>query len=413
MRPQFQGAVGSAKLSIDRESSTAALGGAASTLSGAPIQFAVQGEDFEALDRVSTELVSLFQQISGAIDVDRSIKPGKPGQVIVLDRARASDLGVTSAQVGTTVRMLINGERAGAFRAGDQDLDIIVRLADSDRADSSSILRLPLLTSRGNQVPLATVASVVESSQPGQINRENRQRQVLVGANYLGRSADAVLSDARAIVASLDLPEGVTIQVTGQTKYQDEMFSSFGMALGLAVLFVYMILASQFGSFVHPFTIMLALPFSIVGALLSLFVLRFSFDMLAMIGIILLMGLVTKNSILLVDFINQLRRRGVAVRDAILEAGPIRLRPILMTTLAMIFGMIPAAVGIGAGSELRQPMGIAVIGGLITSTLLTLVVVPVAYSLITDLGRLLRRSAKVGTQEVNGIQVERVTEEAR
>jgi HAE1 family hydrophobic/amphiphilic exporter-1 len=191
------------------------------------------------------------------------------------------------------------------------------------------------------------------------------------------------------------------------------MFSSFGMALGLAVLFVYMILASQFGSFVHPFTIMLALPFSIVGALLSLFVLRFSFDMLAMIGIILLMGLVTKNSILLVDFINQLRRRGVAVRDAILEAGPIRLRPILMTTLAMIFGMIPAAVGIGAGSELRQPMGIAVIGGLITSTLLTLVVVPVAYSLITDLGRLLRRSAKVGTQEVNGIQVERVTEEAR
>jgi len=397
LRPQLQQAADGAKITINRQSGSAGFAGgsAMAALSGAPIQFAVQGEDFQALDQVSADLVSRFRQIPGAIDADRSLKTGKPGRTIVLDRARATDLGVTAAQVGTTVRALLNGERASTYRAADKDLDIIVRLAESDRADPSSLLRLPLMTARGNQVPLSTVASVVASSEPNQINRENRQRQVLVGANYLGRSVGEVLADAKAAVASLDLPPGVTVRVTGQTKYQDEMASSFGMALGLAVLFVYMILASQFGSFVHPFTIMLALPFSIVGALLSLFALRYNFDMLAMIGLILLMGLVTKNSILLVEFINQLRRRGLGVREAILEAGPIRLRPILMTTLAMIFGMVPVAAGLGAGSEMRQPMAVAVIGGLVTSTLLTLVVVPVAYSLIADLTRLVVRSAPV------------------
>jgi HAE1 family hydrophobic/amphiphilic exporter-1 len=197
----------------------------------------------------------------------------------------------------------------------------------------------------------------------------------------------AVQAEARAIVNSMELPPGISIRVGTQQRYQDEMLASLGLAFGLSVLFVYMILASQFGSFVHPFTIMLALPFSVVGALLALFISHFNFDMLAAIGLILLMGLVTKNSILLVDFTNQLRRRGYAVREAILEAGPIRLRPILMTTLSMICGMLPVAFGLGAGSELRRPMGMAVIGGLITSTLLTLVVVPVVYSLIAGLSR--------------------------
>ena len=402
LRPQFEQALGGIKLAVDRQSST--MGGGGSSASGAlrnwPIQFAVQGDDFKALDQVSAELVSRFQRIPGAIDADRSSKPGKPGQAIVLDRAKATDLGVTTAQAGSTVRSLINGDRAGTYRASDRDLDIVVRLAEADRADPSSLLRLPIVTARGSQIPLGQVASVVESTEPTQISRENRQRQVIVGTNYLGRSVGEVQADARAAVAGMQLPEGVRVKVAGQQVYQEEMLSSLGLALGLAVLFVYMILASQFGSFVHPFTIMLALPFSIIGALLALFVFRFNFDMLAAIGMILLMGLVTKNSILLVEFTNQLRRRGLGVREAILEAGPIRLRPILMTTLSMIFGMIPVAVGFGAGSEMRQPMGVAVIGGLVTSTLLTLVVVPVAYSLIADLSRLVAgraREAEAGT----------------
>jgi hydrophobic/amphiphilic exporter-1 (mainly G- bacteria), HAE1 family len=402
MRPQLQQSLVGVKYTINRQSSSP--GGGGSAMGGSqsqPISFAVQGNDQQALDRVSAELVARFQQIPGAIDVDRSTKPGKPSQAIVLDRAKATDLAVSTAGVGSTIRALVNGTTAGTFRAGDKDLNIVVRLEEADRADPSSLLRLPVMTTRGNLIPLSQVASVVESSEPNQIRRENRLRQITVGANYLSRDMAAVQAEARAIVNSMELPPGVSIKVGTQQRYQDEMLGSLGLAFGLSVLFVYMILASQFGSFVHPFTIMLALPFSIVGALLALFVSHFNFDMLAAIGIILLMGLVTKNSILLVDFTNQLRRRGYAVREAILEAGPIRLRPILMTTLSMIFGMVPVAVGLGAGSELRRPMGMAVIGGLITSTLLTLVVVPVVYSLIAGLSR-----------RVTGSSVDVTTEQA-
>jgi HAE1 family hydrophobic/amphiphilic exporter-1 len=229
---------------------------------------------------------------------------------------------------------------------------------------------------------------------------------VIVAAGYLGNDVGEVLSRARTVADSMELPPGVTIKVSGQSENDDEMFSSLLLALGLSILFVYMILASQFGSFVHPFTIMLALPLSLVGAFLALFATGFNFDMLAMIGLMLLMGLVTKNSILLVEFINQRRRAGLSTRDAILEAGPTRLRPIVMTTLAMIFGMLPAALGTGAGSEMRQPMGVSVIGGLITSTLLSLVVVPVVYSLLDDLGLWVRgrvrRGVPLATVEPDG-----------
>ncbi|MHB1417337.1 MAG: efflux RND transporter permease subunit, partial [Chloroflexota bacterium] len=374
LRPELAQALGDTKFSVDQQSTTAVLGSslAAGALEGRPIQFAVLGDDFAALDRVSAALVVRLGEIPGAVDIDRSIKASRPERAIVVDQAKAASLGVTKAQVGTTVRALVNGEQAGTYRAGDQDTDIVVRLAEADRSSPAAILRLPIVTPLGAQVPLSSLASIVQSSAPSQIERENRQRRVVVGAGYLGRDMGEVLADARAAVAAMDLPAGVSVGVSGQAKYQDEMFSSLGLALGLSVLFVYMILASQFGSFVHPFTIMLALPFSVVGALLALYARGFSFDMLGMIGIILLMGLVTKNSILLVEFTNQLKRRGLSTREAILEAGPIRLRPILMTTLAMIFGMIPVAAGVGAGAELRQPMGVSVIGGLVVSTLLTL-----------------------------------------
>ena len=393
LRPELAQALGDTKFSVDQQSTTAVLGNsiAAGALEGRPIQFAVLGDDYATLDRVSADLVARLSQIPGAVDIDRSIKASRPERAIVVDQAKAASLGVTKAQVGTTVRALVNGEKAGTYRADGQDTDIVVRLAEADRSSPAAILRLPIVTPLGAQVPLSSLAGIVQSNAPSQIDRQDRQRRVVVGAGYLGRDQGEVLANARAAVAAMDLPAGVTIEVSGEAKYQDEMFSSLGLALGLAVLFVYMILASQFGSFVHPFTIMLALPFSAVGALLALYVGGFSFDMLGMIGIILLMGLVTKNSILLVEFTNQLKRRGLSTREAILEAGPIRLRPILMTTLAMIFGMIPVAAGIGAGAELRQPMGVAVIGGLVVSTLLTLVIVPVAYSLIDDLGRIVRR----------------------
>ena len=405
VRPEVEKALGDARFTIDRESSAETFGEpAASAIRSQPIQFSVQGEDFELLDQVSADLVERLRQVPGAVDVDRSIREGRPSRQIVLDRAKASDQGLTTAQVGMTVRALVDGERAGTYRSDGQSLDIVVRLAAGDRDSPDDVLRLPMVTSRGTRVKLSEVASLVDSTEPAQIDRENRQRQVLVGAQFLGRDLGSVTADARAAAMAMSLPVGAVVKVSGEGKYQDEMFASLGLALELSVLFVYMILASQFGSFVHPLTIMLALPFSVVGALLSLFVAGFGFDMLGMIGMILLMGLVTKNSILLVEFVNQLRARGLDTRQAILEAGPIRLRPILMTTLAMIFGMVPVAAGFGAGSEMRQPMGVSVIGGLITSTLLTLVVVPVAYSLIDDLSRLVTRRRREAASEAGGAE---------
>jgi hydrophobic/amphiphilic exporter-1 (mainly G- bacteria), HAE1 family len=394
MRPTLSNALPGVKLSYNTQSAAAgALGSAAaSAMTSLPIQYKIQGPDFAKLDQVSQDVAARLAAVPGIVDVDRSSREGGPQQAIVLDRARATDLGVSASQVASTMRTLINGDKAGSFQSADRDMDIVVRLAASDRDDLSKVLQLPISTSRGSQIPLSTVAGLLPSTESAKIDRENRQRQVLVAANATGNNTGPALAQAKAAVASVQLPDGVSIKEGGDAASMTESFSSLGLAMALSVAFMYMILASQFGSFVHPFTIMLALPFSIIGALLALVLAHFSLDSLAMIGMILLMGLVTKNSILLVEFTNQLRRRGLGTRDAILQAGPVRLRPIMMTTLSMICGMLPVAVGFGAGSELRQPMGVSVIGGVITSTVLTLVAVPVAYSLIDDLGNwILRR----------------------
>ena len=393
VRPELVAAIPGAKVMVEKQATTAIFGSSAAigSVRGRPIQFSVEGPDLAELDRISAELVDRLKQVPGLTDVTRSLKEGRPQRVITLDRDRATDLGVSTAQVGSTIRTLVNGEAAGSYRDADKDIDILVRLTEADRDDPDKILQLPVFTTRGAVLPLSAVARAAPSTEPNQIDRQNRQRQILVGGGFTGRDMGVVLERAREAANSIPLPAGTIIRLSGDAKYMDEAFDWLNLAISFSVVFVYMILASQFGSFIQPFVIMLALPFSVVGALVALLMARFSLDMLAMIGMILLMGLVTKNSILLVEFTNQLKRRGLSTRDAILEAGPIRLRPIMMTTLAMIFGMIPVAIGFGAGSELRQPMGVSVIGGLITSTLLTLVAVPVAYSLIDEAGQKLTR----------------------
>ena len=352
-----------------------------------PFQLSVQGSNFADLDAASARVAEMLQRIPGVVDVDRSLRPGRPEVQVQVDRTRAADLGISTAQIGSTVRALVNGEAATKYTQGDKELDVLVRLRPEDRERTDDIAQLPLLTPRGAQVPLSSVARLTLGTGPAQIERKDRQREVLVGAGYMGRELGEITNDANAALASLPLPPGVTAQVTGQTKYMEEAFSNLALAFGLAVLFIYVVLASQFESFAHPFTIMLALPLSFVGALASLLLAGKSLDMVGLIGIILLMGLVTKNSILLVDFTNAMRARGHSIQEAILRAGPIRLRPIMMTTLSMIFGMLPIALGYGAGAEIRMPMAIGVIGGLTTSTLLTLIVVPVVYTLVDDLSR--------------------------
>ncbi len=360
---------------------------------GRPIQLNVNTTgSLEELDQVSRQVIEAIRDVPGIVDLDRSTTPGKPEMHIDVDRQTAVRNGLSTGAVGSTVRTLVNGTTVSRYRETGREADIVVRLRSEDRARLDDVLSLTLPSATGQMVPLRNVAQLTPSTGPSSIRRLNRQPQIAIGANFVDRTQSAVQRDVNARLAQLTLPADITITAGGQTTLMNESFGSLLVSMLLAVIFVYMVLASQFGSFTQPFVLMLALPLSILGAFLALLIVRFSFDMTAMIGIIMLMGLVTKNSILLVDFTNRLRQQGMTRDEALLTAGPIRLRPILMTTLSLILGMLPVAFGLGAGGSFRAPMAVAVIGGLITSTLLTLVLVPVAYSILDVLLQRLKRA---------------------
>jgi hydrophobic/amphiphilic exporter-1 (mainly G- bacteria), HAE1 family len=369
-------------LSISGGSFTSMAAGGTSVL-GKPVQITLQTVgDAEALNQFSVELEQKLKAVPGLVDVDVSYRPGKPEVLLVVDRRKAADMGINIATVGSTIRTLVEGAEVATFRGAGAEADIRVQLQEADRAKLDQILDLQVPTSRGF-IPLRQIAHLEEGSGPTQINRVDRQSAVIIGAETYGRVQDDVIADVTQVLESATLPPGVSWQFSGEQKLMNEAFASLGTAMLLAVLFVYMVLASQFGSFIQPLVIMLALPLAAIGGLLSLLVFDMPLDMTAMIGLILLFGLVTKNSILLVDLTNKMRRqRGMDIASALRAAGPIRLRPILMTTLALILGMLPVAIGLGTGSAFRQPMAITVIGGLITSTILTLLLVPTAYSLV-------------------------------
>jgi len=374
-------------------------GAAASLVMGRPVQLSVSGDvSLEELDATSLKVLEKVRQVPGIVEADRSVKAGKPELRLAVDRARAADLGLNAAVLGGAVRTLMNGQVSSVLREGDTETDIRVRLRPEDRQRLQDVLALTMPSPRGSAVPLSAVVDVRQATGPRQIRRMDRERQVVIGADYRGRPMGDVLRDVERAVAELQLPSSVGTRFLGDAEMNQEMLSSLTLALALGVGFVYMVLASQFGSFLHPFTIMLSLPLSFGGAFLALMLAGKPLDIMAMIGIIMLMGLVTKNAILLIDFILRLRRNGYTREQAILAAGPTRLRPILMTTAAMIFGMTPSALAVGAGSEFRAPMAITVIGGLITSTMLTLVVVPVVYTLLDDAQNFFSRRKRV-TQE--------------
>ena len=348
------------------------------------IQLSLQGQDMATLDRLSRQVMDIIAAIPGAVDIDRNLKAARPILSVKVKRDAASDLGVGSALVAQTLRPLFAGDETSLWKAPDgENYTVMVRLTGGDRASRDDLERIWLATgidSTGapRMVQLSQIASIDTSVGASQINRRDLQREVQITANVSGRSSGDVSRDLQLAVAKLDLPPGYRFVFTGSTRDMAESTAYAGQALLLAVILIYLILASQFGSFLQPLAIMLSLPLSLIGVFLGLLAAGTTLNIFSAIGFIMLMGLVTKNAILLVDFTNQARARGATMHDALIEAGTIRLRPILMTTLAMIFGMIPLALGIGEGAQQRAPMAHAVIGGLISSTLLTLVVVPVA-----------------------------------
>ena len=354
------------------------------------LEFNLRGNvELAELDVLSDRFIRALESHPGFVDLNKTLKLGLPEIRVSPDREKAASLGVDASSIATVVQASIGGLDVGKFKDGGHRYDIRMRLEEAERADPAAIGRLYVRGRDGEVVELRNVTSIETGAAPSKITRRDRMRSVTVSANL----EELRVGDAIARVEQLGdeiLPENVTISFSGSADAFLESLEQFALAIGLAILVIYMVLAAQFESLVHPLTVMLALPLSMVGGLGALLLGGMSINLFSLIGIILLFGLVTKNSILLVDFANQLRRDGMDKVEAMRTAAPIRLRPVLMTAFSMIFGVLPAAVGVGPGSESRQPMAVVTAAGMFSSTLLTLLVVPVFYLVLDDATEWLR-----------------------
>ena len=370
------------------------------------LQLSLQGTDTAVLDKLSQEIMERAAKIPGLVDLDRNLKAAKPVLSVRLRRDAASDLGLGSALVAQSLRPLFAGDETSLWRAPDgENYTVMVRLPLDARTGVADLQRIWFTAgTEPNGLPrmvhIAQIADVVNDVGASQINRRDLNREALITGNVSGRSPGEVSSDLQKLMADTKLPPGYRFVFGGSTKDIAESSASAQQALLLAVILIYLILASQFASFLQPIAIMMSLPMALIGVFVGLIVAGSTLNVFSAIGFIMLMGLVVKNAILLVDFFNQARARGTPVNEALLEAGTIRLRPILMTTLAMIFGMMPLALGLGEGASQRAPMAHAVIGGLISSTLLTLVVVPVMLIYIDRLSLWAKRRFSRSADEV-------------
>ncbi len=383
------------------------IGQDSSVGNGKPIQISIQGRERAVLEKLSAQVMTAIQTIRGVSDLENSLQAGQPTIAIDIKRQLAADLGLGVSDIGNTLRPLLTGDPISTWKAEDgESYNVRVRLNPDARSKIADLQRLSLLSKDATKgmVKLTQVASFRDTLGPTQIHRKDLNPEILISANASGRPAGDIGKDIDRVLAKIDLPTGYHFSKSGANQDMAESISYAAQALLLAIIFIYLILASQFKSFLQPIAIMVSLPMALIGVFLALLLAQSTLNIFSIIGFIMLMGLVTKNAILLIDFVNQARTEGLARHDAIIEAGKIRLRPILMTTLAMIFGMLPLALspfipGLGEGAESRAPMAQAVIGGIITSSLLTLVVVPVAYTYLDDFGDwILKRLKKNPTQ---------------
>ena len=352
---------------------------------GFPVDFTIQGRDWDQLADLSGKFQDEMRKTGLMVDVNSNYKLGMPEFQIWPDRLEAAKRGVSVSAIGNAVNAALGGLRAGKFSKGGHRYDIRARFAPKDRTDKSDIEKIWVRNNRGQVLPLSKLVTIKEKQTLLSITRQNRSRAIWLYANVTSGKSQADALAAVEKIGKAILPEGVRLAYSGTAETYKEAFMGLIIALVLGVLVAYMILGAQFNSFIHPVLVLLALPFSLTGALLALVIGHQSLNMFSMIGIVLLMGIVKKNSILLVDFTNEQRKLGLSVRDALARACPIRLRPILMTSVATIAAAIPPALALGPGAETRVPMALVIIGGVAVSTLLTLFVVPCAYSLASGL----------------------------
>ncbi|QDQ25368.1 efflux RND transporter permease subunit [Chitinimonas arctica] len=361
---------------------------------GPAVAIQIQGKELGELRRIAENISERLKRVKGLTDVQTSLRAAKPSVDIEVNRELASAVGLSVGQVGESLRPLVAGDKVTTWKSPDGDnYDVVVRLPRSDRRIVEDLGKLPIAsgdldprTGQPAMIPLSHIASVKESGTSTLIQRRDLYRNVTITAEVQGMPVGAVQPDVKKVLDSIQMPPGYHYVQEGANEFMNESAGYAGIAILTGAIFIYLVLASQFGSFSQPLAIMVSLPLSLIGVMLALMAWGSTLNLFSVIGVIMLMGLVTKNAILLIDFVNRLRRDGVPRYEAIVEAGRVRLRPILMTTFAMIGGMLPLALSMGEGSETRAPMAHAIIGGVVTSTLLTLVVVPVVFTYLDDFG---------------------------
>ncbi len=347
-----------------------------------PIEVEISGYNLKQLGEKSTTIEEIIKGVPGVVDVKSTFSMGNPEIRVNYDRERVASLGLNVQQIASLVRNKVLGDVATEFRQGDRRIDIRVRVSEDDRASVDDLKRLVINPGNPRPIPLIAVADIVRDRGPARIWRVDQQRSAKISANVVDRDLGGAVDDIRTELAGLTIPDNMHLSITGQNKEMEESQSSLIFALLLAIFLVYIVMASQFESLLHPFVIMFTVPLAGIGVILLLWIMNISLSIVVYLGMIMLTGIVVNNAIVLVDYINRLRRRGLLLHDAIIQAGKVRMRPILMTTATTVLALIPMSLGLGEGAEIRTPMALTVIAGLLSSTILTLIVIPTVYSIV-------------------------------
>lgn len=356
-----------------------------------PIEIKIFGKELLTLEKTAFEMMSKIKPIQGLYDIDTTLRYGKPELQFIIDRDRASQLGLNVGQIASVMRANFEGQVATRFRTAGDEFDLRVQYRDEDTQTFDDVKRAVIFSSQGSQHHLEDVSEIIEGKGPVKLYRENQARKTTVTANFSGRDLGSILNDIKARVDKMNLPSGYFVEYGGEAKRMRETFVALGSVFILAILLIYMIMAAQFESLVHPFTVMFTVPFGLIGVILILLLTGNSLSMVSLLGVIILTGVVVNNGIVLVDYVNQLRAKGMSKEEALIHGGVTKLRAVLLTAATATFGMLPMAISNSEGSELRSPMALAVIGGLVVSTFLTLIIVPTVYSILDDIAHRTRK----------------------
>ena len=359
--------------------------------SGSDLEVKISGDSLDELENIANRILVSIAEVEGVYDLESSVEDVRPELHVNIDREKANLYGLNTVQIASTVHDALLGRVASIYQEKGEQIDIRIRLEEEDRNSIEEVENLLISSSVGLQIPLKEIAEVTVGSGPKGIDRENQQRIVNVSGSISGRVLGKVIQDAQQKLETLVLPEDYRYEFVGQNREMQESFLQLALALVLSIILVYMIIAAQFESLLMPLAVMFSVPFSLIGVVLALLLTDKSLNVLSYIGIIMLVGIVVNNSIVLIDYINQLRQKGMERKEAIILGGKTRLRPILMTMFTTVLALVPMAIGIGEGAELRAPMAITIIGGLSSSTFLSLIIVPIFYTFLDDLSQKITR----------------------